>query len=384
MAPTSEAAIPTPYDQFGMPVGDQAGYGWSIDVDAGKTIIGGPWGGPSGGGAHILDNVTGDTLLAFSTPAGATQFGEFVSLGGNRALVSNDPDRRAYLYNATTGQQIAVLTDPTTTILGFSNGLAVSSDLAVVGNPYAGDGKVRIYDANNGSFRRQIVHPSAFGSAEFGIAIEIVDDRLLVGAPNAPGASSSDGAVYVYNANSGALVNTLTGPPTVNFYDFGQSIDVSGDLVVVGAPQQSFGPGAAYLFDLSTGQRLRALLPPPDLNVSRFGHSVAVSGNLALVGAWASMVEGLDGHTGYAFLYDVLTGDLIKTFHPFDERGELGYQVAFAGDRALFSAPGVGNGRVYSVQVPEPSTSMLLLTALVGLAGSGNRRSVQARSSNTA
>src|SRR5687768_13089698 len=71
-----------------------------------------------------------------------------------------------------------------------------------------------------------------------------------------------------------------------DFSRFGRSIDISGTRAVVGAYQENGGEGAVYVFTrLSDTWSLEARLVSPSPNDEQFGDSVAVSGNTIVVGA---------------------------------------------------------------------------------------------------
>jgi hypothetical protein len=129
----------------------------------------------------------------------------------------------------------------------------------------------------------------------FGVSVAVSGDTAVVGAQNENGA----GAAYVF-IRSGT---TWTQPAYLKasnaqpFDDFGSSVAVSGDTVVVGAPvatplddplNESRGsPGSAYVFTRSgTSWTQQAYLKASNTgNNDEFGGSVAVSGDTVVVGA---------------------------------------------------------------------------------------------------
>ncbi|HEX3151537.1 MAG TPA: Calx-beta domain-containing protein [Gemmataceae bacterium] len=151
------------------------------------------------------------------------------------------------------------------------------------------------------------------GGALDGTSVAASSQYVVVGAP---GLSNSTGRAGVYNANSGALLYTLTSPTASNGDQFGVSVAIAGSLVVVGAPGDDTSgadTGRAFVFDLSSGTptTASAILINPDPSPGQsppdqFGNGVAISGTTAWVGSSG------DSHTlflgGRILKFDATTG----------------------------------------------------------------------------
>ena len=93
---------------------------------------------------------------------------------------------------------------------------------------------------------------------EFGYAVSIRDDTLVVGAPNGDHCVSCaphSGFVYVYDkykggADNWGIVSILEG--SGSNARFGESVSVDGDLLAVGAPGVNDNRGVVYLFRRKT------------------------------------------------------------------------------------------------------------------------------------
>ncbi|HMO56833.1 MAG TPA: hypothetical protein PKC19_05720, partial [Roseiflexaceae bacterium] len=83
-----------------------------------------------------------------------------------------------------------------------------------------------------------------------------------------------------------ALPNRLIATPPNPAQQFGNAIAVAGDLLVVGAPNPG-GPGAIYVFDFNgTSWNPAATIRPSDsADGDRFGTAVAIDGTRILAGA---------------------------------------------------------------------------------------------------
>lgn len=103
------------------------------------------------------------------------------------------------------------------------------------------------------------------------------------------------------------LGSAIAGDPDA-FDGFGESVDVDGQLAVVGAPgddQQGIDAGAAYIIEWTgSGWVQRAKLVGADTQAGdEFGRSVAISGNRVAVGAPRHDVGATDCGAVYEFEY---------------------------------------------------------------------------------
>ena len=77
--------------------------------------------------------------------------------------------------------------------------------------------------------------------------------------------------------------------PTVTMFDvFGRSVAIDGNNVLIGAPEDdTLGPdvGQAHLFDAVTGNLVQTFNDPTVTTGDQFGQSVALDGNYVLIGA---------------------------------------------------------------------------------------------------
>ena len=112
---------------------------------------------------------------------------------------------------------------------------------------------------------------------------------MLIGAVWADDAGAKfSGAAYLFDAGSGKLLHTFLNPTPAALDFFGSSVAISGDKVLIGAQGDDAGAkdsGAAYLFDAATGKLLHTFLNPTPATYDQFGTSVAISGDKVLIGA---------------------------------------------------------------------------------------------------
>jgi len=81
---------------------------------------------------------------------------------------------------------------------------------------------------------------------EFGSSVGISGDRAIVGAPNLPGYEDSPGSAYLYERDESGPDNwgeitKITASDGALGDEFGESVAISGDTVIVGAVEKHNG-----------------------------------------------------------------------------------------------------------------------------------------------
>lgn len=191
----------------------------------------------------------------------------------------------------------------------------------------------------------------------FGYSVALSEGLCAVGAPADGGLLPSSGAVYLYkpdSANVGKWVldSKIIPKDSKYFNFFGSAVALSGNRLIVGAPH-AFSPlktaGDAYIFEKKQGVWIQtAKLTPPDGNFrNMYGFSVDIDGDLAVVGAFKDDV--LDFDTGSAYVYrfetDKWLADTKMTAVDADSGDYFGYSVALYKNYLVAGAPGDnGNG----------------------------------------
>ncbi|MGH7694632.1 MAG: hypothetical protein ACRENH_06610, partial [Gemmatimonadaceae bacterium] len=152
-----------------------------------------------------------------------------------------------------------------------------------------------------------ILHASdAVSYMEFGSSVSIDGDLLIVGAH---GGQDVMDAAYVFRRTGTTWVEEakLTPLDTPVHRYFGRSVNVSRGIAVVGAPydgMRGLHAGAAYVFErdsLGTWLQVRKLAPQSLTEGDGFGSSVSADFPRAIVGAYAG--NGVEDLTGTSFLY---------------------------------------------------------------------------------
>ena len=313
------------------------------------------------GRSYVFNSDDGSLLATLDNPDPQTskQFGNSVAIAGDLALVGDSKDAAvstdagaAFAYDVTTGSLIHSFNNPLPPNKDdfFASAVAVSGSTVVVGSPgddsgWQQGGMVAIYDGTTGSLRAILRDPSLQPN-QFGSAVGISGNQIVVGVPLGDSGSPTAGEAYVFNADNGSLIRKLVNPTPASNDRFGDAVSISNNIVLVGANQDDTGftdSGTAYLFNATTGALLWTLNNPTPAATDRFGASVAVSGNYAVVGSYQDDTNGTNA--GAVYLFDVTTGALVTTlYNPSPNASDVfGTSVAISGDRIVVGASGDDN-----------------------------------------
>jgi hypothetical protein len=146
-------------------------------------------------------------------------------------------------------------------------------------------GAAYVLERQDGAWLQRVLlkpsEPKAFD--RFGSTVSLSGDTLAVGAMGLSPTMAS-GAVYIFVRNGANWDQQAYLPALVNDANFGRAISVSNDTLVVGAPYEQTG-GVAHVFVRSgVTWTEQALLKPSALRSSRaFGGAVAISGDTLVV-----------------------------------------------------------------------------------------------------
>ena len=255
--------------------------------------------------------------------------------------------------------------------LGYAVAVDESSGTIVVGaKDHNGRvGAVYVYDGFEDDTPAKLTPPTTNAGEQFGYAVAIKGDTIVVGSTEADTTTSSgfpptavrtrQGTVYVFTkatdadwADSNTLTAALTSDDSALFDGFGESVAISGDTIVVGAryrtPDALGFAGAAYVFvKADTGwtdgtQTVRLEAPIPAAGEA-FGTSVANDGNHVVIGApgqgkvYVFTMPG-DGWADTDAPAAALTGPADSLF---------GSSVSIESGNIAIGAPTAGTGAVY-------------------------------------
>ena len=184
----------------------------------------------------------------------------------------------------------------------------------------------------------------------FGSSVAISGDYAVVGAPQDSIAGIYVGSAYVFKRSGSSWVQEakLTASDGANGDDFGNSVGISGDYVVVGAIEDNIGSnasqGSAYVFQRSgtSWSQMAKLTASDGAGGDKFGSSVSISGDQIIVGAYYDDVgANVDQGSAYVFKRSgtAWTQEAKLTAYNGAAEDLFGLSVSISGDYAIVGAP---------------------------------------------
>ncbi len=310
-------------------------FGHSVDMDTGFAIIGAPNEDEdqnetdqklNAGAAYIYKNISGNWTrvqkLVASDRSNADNFGSAVSIRGNYAFVcaaKNDFDSLGNdsLYDAGAVyifKNIAGIWTQVQKVSAkdrgkgdeFGSSVSIHDNLAIIGAVYEAEdengsntvayaGSAYIFKNISGVWVQiqKIVGSDRMVNDAYGFSVEITPDYAFVGAHYASkdtsGLNTLTGAgkvyIYKYQGNKWVQTQKVCSSDRGYFDNFGYSLAVSGNHLIVGARSKNSATGAAYILKNISGYwtHIQKLYSTDSSKSDYFGQSVAINGDYAVV-----------------------------------------------------------------------------------------------------
>jgi hypothetical protein len=271
-------------------------------------------------------------------------FGLSVAIAGDYAIVGaygDDDTGSAYIFRRTMStdiwlQEAKLTASDAAPNDSFGHAVAISGDVAVVGAYLDDDlggssGSVHVFErdgttwsevakltaddgASNDLFGCSVaVEASAIATGDgLGDGPALSFDCLVVGATGDDDNGEHSGSAYVFHRNlpqqdwyQSAKLVPGDGRPR---YEFGQSVSISGDAIIVGSGDDDtlIDSGAVYAFRCDGAQwaAVGKLTEGDGLDMDLFGKSLGISGDLLLVGAAYDDDKGENAGAAYTYELD--------------------------------------------------------------------------------
>jgi hypothetical protein len=254
-------------------------FGRTVAIDGDVAVVGSNWDddlGDSSGSAYVFtrsgNTWTEEAKLLASDGAAGDYFGFSVAVSGNTVVVGasrrdevNTDAGAAYVFTGSGGvwtQQAKLTASTPVASANFGDMVAIDGDTALIGEPLGGasprTGAVYVFTRSGGVWTQQVrlLASDAAQWDRFGAAMAINGDKLAIGAWGDDAPTTDMGSVYIFVYAQGAWgeEKKITASDYGNGDRFGQSVDISGNRLGVGAPfedENGTDVGAAYVYDLT-------------------------------------------------------------------------------------------------------------------------------------
>src|ERR1700686_3289294 len=312
-------------------------FGWSVAIDVDTVVVGALVKDSNRGAAYIFERNQGGTenwgqvkKLTASDAAGGDLLGSSVSIKADTVVVGaygSVPSAdyistgAAYIVERNQGGaenwgQVKKLTasDGAANYAYFGYSASINGDTVVVGAYGKNPGTAYIFERNHGGAEnwgqgKRLTASDGVGGDQFGISVAINKDTLAVGANH--GNRGTSGAVYIFERNQNGVENwgqvkELTASDANLLDEFGISVAINGDTLVVGAWAINLATGgAAYIFERNQNGvegwgEVQKLTASDVAAHDQFGSSVGIDGDTVVVGA-----VGKNSNTGAAYAFDL-------------------------------------------------------------------------------
>lgn len=326
---------------------DSAGhlFGTSVSISGGRAVVGAI--GPFADFCHDgVDHSAAHAFLRFSDggwaftdylvpeypPDDCPPLGDSVSVSGVTAIVgaysddvygSNSGSAYVFVESDPVGtrwEQWGVKLQPDDGATGdwFGASVSLSGSTAIVGAFHDDDngrdsGSAYIFHIRETTLPgyTQVAKLYPRDGAEedyFGYSVSIEGNIAIVGAPWNDDLGINSGSVYIFqNSGSGwEQVEKLLPDDGAEGDEFGISVSISGDIVIIGAfhdDDKGHNSGSAYIFQNngSGWTQIAKLLASDGEGGEEFGVSVSISDLTAIVGAPRDNDNGRDSGSAYIF-----------------------------------------------------------------------------------
>lgn len=355
-------------------------FGWSVDIDNDTAVVGAnreTVGSIQRAGAAYVFTRSGEAgdwtrqakFVAFDAGWG-DQFGHQVAVSGDTIVVGAFFDDApltntgsAYVFvrsGDTWSLQEKIVPPGAEENDRWASAIALNGDTLFLGGPlddYDIDndsvvepdaGSVYIFTRSSGVWSEAgILRPSdAAANQQFGVALSVSGDSILVTARNDDDIATDAGAAYVFTRSGNNWVEEakLTAAESVADEQVGNRGALSGDTAILGSPKGRLGEtgNTAFVFVRNElGWTQQAILTGSEPNDAHFFGVVDVFGDTAVIGADNDEENGISSGAAYVFKRSGEVWTEESKFFADDASSDewFGAQIAMSGDTVIISAP---------------------------------------------
>lgn len=289
--------------------------------------------------------------------------GDVIASGAPYHDAEGEDTGAVFIFERIEGEWVetAMILPPYPDPLGwFGRWLAIDDGRIVIGAPYEDgidldgervddSGVAYVYEKVNGDWIRTgtLLPAVAYGGASFGWSVAISGDRIAVSAWEDLVGAAEAGSVTVFRQHKGLwqAEAVLTPNDPSNRQMFGRDIELSGNVLAVGAPGDDTiaeDAGAIFVWHHYNNEWNFAgkLLASDAVEFDRLGSQIALDGNWLASGAYDHDTPYWSTGATYVWKLDNLWEFHSKLIASDGQPGDwFGYSAAIEGDRMVIGAP---------------------------------------------
>lgn len=197
--------------------------------------------------------------------------------------------------------------------------------------------------------QQKLTASDAAAGDDFGASVDISGDSVVVGAPGDNVAASDSGSAYVFvrSGTTWTEQQRVSASDGTDGNELGRSVSISGEYVVAGSRLADFGgfnnAGAAYVFkrtNTTWDQQAKLMAADAD-DEDVFGVSVSIDGGFVVIGSMQDDDGGNNSGSAYMFRRNGTTWLQASKLTAVDDASgdQLGFIVALHGGWAVAGAP---------------------------------------------
>ena len=298
-------------------------FGRSAAIGSNKIVVGADGddvGSNANQGSVYVYNLdgTGEVKITASDGASNDQFGHSVAIGSNKIVVgayrddigSNADQGSVYVYNLDGTGEVKITASDGASNDQFGHSVAIGSNKIVVGayrddiGSNADQGSVYVYNLD-GTGEVKITASDGASSDLFGTAVDVGDNKIVVGAYGDDDNGSASGSVYVYNLDGTGEVK-ITASDGASNDQFGRKVAITNNAIVVGSrldDDNGSASGSVYVYNLEGTNEVK-ITASDGAAGDNFGHTVAIGNDKIVVGARLDAI-GSNANQGSVYVYDL-------------------------------------------------------------------------------
>lgn len=207
------------------------------------------------------------------------------------------------------------------------------------------NGSIYIYDiSHEGDYLKQEVFPNIPGTVEydFGHSISVDSNFMIVGAPSRAGDGVGRAFIYQKSEKNKWIMHKEIVPDMTDWTtDFGSTVVVKGGFILIGDRFAQNENGMVYAMHYNKNTNSWGAISPISsdniISHGMFGHAIDINGNRAIIGS-------RDGNIAIDYVFDKNELDWVEnhTFSPLklQSDGRFGYSVSLLENKVFIGYPG--------------------------------------------